>query len=454
MKNKLGIALIGAVLLTLSSCHLFNGTSSSASSSLGETSSSLLSSSESLSGISSESSKGDSVASSSFSSETSSSEISSSSVNFDQLNTMILDSSSISGKFTYSTGNWGTFYASAVDFGYYRANKSSGELLNLVGYSSITGVEGLRSSCYNINPIYGIEKMEITYYTDSLGDGGFVSYGADWTKAFTETIEPSVNSRTLEVYCRGANYFSIESDTVDLHVEKVKIYYSGEYRAIRNPDLGSGDDQVRINIEGYDQELISGISTVTLPVEIEIGTDTYSVTETREYTYYSYEDVADRPDLAEAAAYTLPVDVANYFIAFGTYPANYVAKNQYRTAYSIFGDQTRCVSSYSRTDGYATAVPYQPDSYGFPLYYECDIALDDTYSSSSRGVGRLVVWFYGFSPDKGAVSYNDSPVAVYTDDHYATFREYLNCGTFGPNFDAEMTKTMTRWSSPYTLTEA
>lgn len=413
MKNKLGIALIGAVLLTLSSCHLFNGTSSSASSSLGETSSSLLSSSESSPGISSESSKGDSVASSSFSSETSSSEISSSSVDFDQLNTMILDSSSISGKFTYSTGNWGTFYASAVDFGYYRANKSSGELLNLVGYSSITGVEGLRSSCYNINPIYGIEKMEITYYTDSLGDGGFVSYGADWTKAFTETIEPSVNSRTLEVYCRGANYFSIESDTVDLHVEEVKIYYSGEYRAIRNPDLGSGDDQVRINIEGYDQELISGISTVTLPA-----------------------------------------DVANYFIAFGTYPANYVAKNQYRTAYSIFGDQTRCVSSYSRTDGYATAVPYQPDSYGSPLYYECDIALDDTYSSSSRGVGRLVVWFYGFSPDKGAVSYNDSPVAVYTDDHYATFREYLNCGVFGPNFDAEMTKTMTRWSSPYTLTEA
>lgn len=441
--------LIGAVLLTLSSCRLFDGSSSISSSfaSQGNIFSSALSS-NSL-GVSSENSQGNAVASSPFFSETPSS-----SADIGKLKTMTLDSSVGSGKFTYSTGNWGTFYSSAVEFGFYRANKSSDELLSLVGYTSITGVEGLKSSFYNINPIYGIEKMDITYFTDSLDDGGFLSYGTNWTKETCEPIVPSQTPNTLEVYCRGANYFSIESDTVDLHIESVKIYYSGDYKAIWNPDLGSGDDQVRINIESYSGDLISGISSVTLPVAIQVESGSYSVTETREYTYYSYEDVDDSPDLAESAAYTLPVDVANYFIAFGTYPANYVSKNNYRTAYRIFGDQTRCVSSYDRTDGYATAIPYQGDDTGTPFYFECDIALDDTYSSSSRGVGRLVVWLYGFSSDKGASSYNSSPVAVYTDDHYATFKEYLNCGVFGPNFDAEMTKTMTCWTSPLTLTEA
>lgn len=63
-------------------------------------------------------------------------------------------------------------------------------------------------------------------------------------------------------------------------------------------------------------------------------------------------------------------------------------------------------------------VPY---NYGSNfIYYECDIDLDGTYNKSNRGVCKVVVWFNGFSAD----GYDESPVAVYTDDHYATFQEY------------------------------
>ena len=125
---------------------------------------------------------------------------------------------------------------------------------------------------------------------------------------------------------------------------------------------------------------------------------------------------------------------------------------KYNTAYKIFGDLTRCVSIYSREDGYAKSVPYQENySTGEVKYYECDIALDSNYKSSNRGVGRLVVWFYGFAKNKGATGYDDSIVTTYTDDHYQSFSEYLNTGKFSKNFNAETNCTNYKWGAPITL---
>ena len=77
--------------------------------------------------------------------------------------------------------------------------------------------------------------------------------------------------------------------------------------------------------------------------------------------------------------------------------------------------------------------------------------MDESYSSNSRGVGRVVGWQYGFDDAKGATNYDDAPVCVYTDDHYATFLEYLNAGSFGVRFNAEMLRTPYVWGVSQTL---
>lgn len=116
-------------------------------------------------------------------------------------------------------------------------------------------------------------------------------------------------------------------------------------------------------------------------------------------------------------------------------------KSNYASAFSLFGNDARCVSTYERTDGYATAIPYQIGGSGKPLYHELDVALETSYSSNNRGVGRVVCWQYGFD----ASGYDSNPVAVYTDDHYATFQEYLNTGVYGTRFNAEMLLTPYIW---------
>lgn len=50
------------------------------------------------------------------------------------------------------------------------------------------------------------------------------------------------------------------------------------------------------------------------------------------------------------------------------------------------------------------------------------------------------------------IEYDGAPVSVYTDDHYATFQEYLNNGRFLGRFDAERNLTFTKWTVPDTVT--
>jgi len=82
---------------------------------------------------------------------------------------------------------------------------------------------------------------------------------------------------------------------------------------------------------------------------------------------------------------------------------------------------------------------------GYPDYYELDFDVDGTYTTSSRGVGRLVAFQEGFE----ATGYSNKPVIVYTDDHYSTFMEYNNYGGFETRFNGESYATF-HWINPLT----
>jgi hypothetical protein len=190
--------------------------------------------------------------------------------------------------------------------------------------------------------------------------------------------------------------------------------------------------------------LADGVSSVSVPNDISIVDDTYVINSYKTYTYYSYDYVSANQESLNLAsiAMTDPVDVSNYYIAFHAIPANFGAGNtmsetcaSLTQANALFGDDARSIKEYTQTDGYASAVSWNPaQGSSYPLYYEFDIALDSSYTTSNRGVGRVVMWVYGWS------CYSDNtPVSVYTDDHYATFGEYLNYGCFGTRFDSQIT---------------
>ncbi len=59
-------------------------------------------------------------------------------------------------------------------------------------------------------------------------------------------------------------------------------------------------------------------------------------------------------------------------------------------------------------------------------------------------MGRIVVWEAGFT----GTNYDDSPVCTYTDDHYATWLEYYNNGTFSKRFNGDGYYSAYSYSSP------
>ena len=364
-----------------------------------------------------------------------------------------LDSSNIDSSNNYlsdySTGNYGTTSSSGISYTFYRAYRSaSGQLMDLIPYNGSENDGSLPGLFYNNNPIYDISSITIEYSTSLSGENKPVlKFGSDYHVSSSIDLEP--NSSKVSVtheFLGNINYFRLESSSYRLKIYSMSITYTNTNINDRSQIKNAYDDDYRLNpIVFGSSTLVSGVSKVIVPTEINRNSDSYEITKTKELTYYSYNDVVSNPALADEAALTEPEDVAAYFIAFKTYPANYVAKKSYSSAYTYFGSNTRCVSSYSRTDGYATSVPY---NYGSNfIYYECDIDLDGTYNKSNRGVGRVVVWFNGFDAD----GYDESPVAVYTDDHYATFQEYFNYGSFGERFDAEMAIVHAKWSNPTTL---
>ncbi len=367
---------------------------------------------------------------------------------------MLLDGNALMSKVNsiiqYSTGNYGVLSCGNIDFEFYRAYRSidNGDIGTLFTSTSDYMDYALPGAFYNINPIYDIRRIKIEYYmNEGENNSAYLRFGGDKLTTSSVGLPYSETLTSFVFDTNRTNYFKIETNGADLTIGNIILYYSNNDYGWGTADyLGSGNGAYRLNPVRYSGTLISGESSVNIPMAIEANDKNYEVTSWKTYTYYSYDDVVQNISLAASASYVDPIDVANYFIAFGEYPANYVSKSKYNSAEQYFGDKTRCVSSYSRTDGYATAVPYAVND-GSLLYYECDIALDSSYSGSNRGVGRVVVWIYGFRSQ----GYDASPVAVYTDDHYATFREYYNNGEFGVAFNAERLRGNYTWSSPTIL---
>lgn len=347
--------------------------------------------------------------------------------------------------------NWGEVSFDGYDFEYYRAGYNYGGLLTLQTFESpFENIQSLEGMIYNVSPIYGMSTIEITYKTISASKKPILRFGKNYLlQDFLEMEIENQSNATYTYNVYDCNFFKIETNKANMEISKIVIKYTGIKTTFDNKYLSSGLNTNRLNPVSY-SDVYDGL-TVRVPTKVNYNESTYTILEEKEYTYYSYDYISSNTSLADKAAYTDPLDVAIYFNTFKTYPANYVSKRDYRNAYSIFKSNTRCVSNYDRTDGYATNIPYVKNKYtGTPIYYECDIALDDSYSSSNRGSARLVVWLDGFN-QQYATNYNDSPVSLYTDDHYSTFSEYLNDGTFGRFFNAEQNSTSFVWGCANTI---
>lgn len=347
--------------------------------------------------------------------------------------------------------NWGNVTIDNIKYEYYRANYSEG-LISL-NYLSSPYKDALGGMFYNVSPIYGIRKVEIVYKTNKCKNNPVFKFGIN--SLVENEINLPISNEEYNVYnfeISYSNFFKICTLDNILDIKSLTINYSNIKENYSNNYLSSGDGDFRLNPVVFEGDLIDGVSSVNVPINVIKEGNNYKIIETKKYVYYSYNYISRNKSLASEASLTSPLDVSNYFIAFKTYPCNYVLSKKYNTAYKIFGDLTRCVSIYSREDGYAKSVPYQENySTGEVKYYECDIALDSKYKSSNRGVGRLVVWFYVFAKNKGAIGYDDSIVTTYTDDHYQSFFEYLNTGKFSKNFNAETNCTNYKWGAPITL---
>lgn len=442
MKKK--FLLILGLSLLISSCNI--STSSSSESFSSSHSSENISSSSNNATSSSEN-----IVSSSemFSSSESSIDMSiDCSFSDDELLSLTIDSSCYYNLGSYST-NYDTNYVGGYSFGHYRANEPSGDaFISLVPYSSYVDDGTQEGSFYNISPIYGIRYITITYKTNLINSNNpQLSFGDDFSKPYSIDIESSKQEVTNTYFIPDGNFFEIDTNDNRITIYSIDIKYTNIKEHYHSEEFPSGHNDYRLNPVQVSKTLVPGQTTVEVPIKVEYTTNGYNVLETKEYTYYTYDYIVNNPDLALDAALIDPMDIAAYYNSFKAHPVNYVTKKNYNNAKTLFGNKTRCISTYTRTDGYATAVPWQKQpSKNSPLYHELDLDIDGSYSKDNRGSGRLVVWYYGFTSD----GYDDSPVSVFTNDHYATFQEYMNDGTFGTKFNAEMVVTNYKFSPAIT----
>lgn len=337
---------------------------------------------------------------------------------------------------TYNT-NFGTTTVQGVKTAFYRVgNGSTG--FKLYPSADLVGAldNSLPGAFYNDTQLSGITDISITY---SSSTPVILRTGLDKNLSNTITLPVSSSTTTKTYHLDSkANYYSVEATTGIAYIDNITIDFDGSL-----DDVYAAPEQVndtkRIEPTVYSGELVDGVSYVDVPTEINIVGNTYTVTDTKRYTYYSFSYVQDNYtelDLSEIAI-TTPEDVSNYYMAFGCVPANYGAKNTITKSEStvgsvsdvvnLFGSAARCVQQFNRTDGYAKAVPY----YGTkPIYLEFDIASNNKYTTSARDVTRVVMWATGWK------TYGQNiPVATFTDDHYVEFSEYTNYGDWGRYFD-------------------
>ena len=284
------------------------------------------------------------------------------------------------------------------------------------------GDNGYPSSFYNLStsPIYGIKDIEVTYKATS---GIKVMYSKNIGEENYIVLEASSSYITHNVTVSKMNFFKIMTNGSDAYIKDITITYTGKIESISSNTSYEG---YRKTVSSYSGSLVDGVTTVSMYI---------SQYETKEYTYYSKQYAYNNYNsIDKSKAFMIdPVDVCNYYLAFHEYPANFVTKDEKSTYGSKFGSYARQLSPYSRTDGYATSVPYNnKPGQSAPYYVELDIDVNGAYSLNNRQVGRVVVWEYGFS-----CYGNNNPVCVYTDDHYATFQEYDCMGGFAHRFNSE-----------------
>lgn len=346
---------------------------------------------------------------------------------------------------SYSTGNYGHDLVDGYDYEFYRAIQSSGNLMTLLPNLGSTSDGSAPGAFYNISSLDQISSLKITYYTSlSSGANPTISFGTTPLNHVTSSLPLSTTTTSQTFASLSAAYFKVQTSEARLTIVKIELTTS---QTGTTPSFTyNGTTNIRINPVTYQNTLYEG-AQIAVPSQGYYDGTYFIKTAEKIYTYYSYQYIVQNPALADIASYTEPSEIAAYYTAFKTWPANYVVRTNYSSAYNLFGEDARCVSTYDRTDGYATAIPYQVDGSSKPLYHELDVAMDASYSSNNRGVGRVVCWQYGFAWS----GYDSNPVAVYTDDHYATFQEYLNTGEYGTRFNAEMGLTPYRWGEGTTV---
>ena len=346
--------------------------------------------------------------------------------------------------FRYTTGNYSNQYDAFdysvnildIDFQYYRAVKApDGYLIKMLDLDAALAFSNqLGGALMNVSEINHLANIEITYYNESSStSGGYVRFGKNLTCAYGYELTYSESDITLSFNIPESKYFRIETNGANLIIKSIKLGIA-QGNVV---DDGYGyytKQEYRINPIKFSGELQSGVSYVDVPTSISVykNNSTYIVNETKRLTYYDYDYVTSNNLEPSEVSIIDPLEVALYYVAFNKAPVNYNESGS--SNHSYFGDYARRISSeYSRTDGYVNALSGITPTDG---YIELDIGVNGNYSIRSRGVGRIVVFYSGSSSS----GYDNSPLLVYTDDHYATFREFLGYD-FSLPFDAQNQRT-------------
>ena len=346
--------------------------------------------------------------------------------------------------FRYTTGNYSNQYDAFdysvnildIDFQYYRAVKApDGYLIKMLDLDAALAFSNqLGGALMNVSEINHLANIEITYYNESSStSGGYVRFGKNLTCAYGYELTYSESDITLSFNIPESKYFRIETNGANLIIKSIKLGIA-QGNVI---DDGYGyytKQEYRINPIKFSGELQSGVSYVDVPTSISVNknSSTYIVNETKRLTYYDYDYVTSNNLEPSEVSIIDPLEVALYYVAFNKAPVNYNESGS--SNHSYFGDYARRISSeYSRTDGYVNALSGITPTDG---YIELDIGVNGNYAIRSRGVGRIVVFYSGSSSS----GYDNSPLLVYTDDHYATFREFLGYD-FSLPFDAQNQRT-------------
>ena len=360
---------------------------------------------------------------------------------------------------SYQTNYEDHLDANGLTLGGYRAGYNLSEIYPYHFNFKDTNYEGKEGAIFNSKSIENIYTITLSYRTsDSYcrvnAKAPNVTFG-DNIKCKDYKYDLKVSStnitETVDVSDYEFKYFSINTGDYLTKVDSITVKYTTA--KTRNPifTAESGKDKIRFNPIRYDSYLTPGVSKITIPTGYEYISDgnKYVATTTKELTYYTADYVANHMECYDDATITNPMEVCMYYSTFGTWPANYSMNTG--SISRIFGSDARKVSRYSRTDGYATSIPWN----GNGVYYELDIDFDGSYSLSSRGTGRVVAFERGWSDnnryDLHATGYDNSPVCVYTDDHYNTWLEYYNNGTWSNRFNGEGVITGVSYSAPTTV---